>query len=119
MQQRGEKLLCGVAVVDLRSGREVGLFEFTAGCEELYDVQFLPGVLRPMILNLFRPEVRQAMTNPDSCFWLRPSSEIRHAAPGGPSGASTLACPETTGMLARSDQNTRHDFWTEKLFCEE
>ena len=68
---------CGVAVVDVRVGREVGFFEFTAGCEELYDVQFLTGVRRPMILNLQRPEARQAFTNPASCYWLRPSSEIR------------------------------------------
>ncbi len=80
VQQRGEPLLCGVAVVDVRDGREVGFFEFTAGCEELYDVQFLPGVRRPMILNLLRPEARQAMTNPESCYWLRPSSEIREPA---------------------------------------
>ena len=51
VQQCFERLLCGVAVVDLRSGRLVGLFEFTAGCQELYDVQFLPGVRRPMIFN--------------------------------------------------------------------
>ena len=94
IQQRGEPLRCGVAVVDLRSGEEQGLFEFTAGCEELYDVQFLPGVHRPMILNLLRPEVHQAMTNPDSCYWLRPSSEIH-------------------------EDNLKQDTWTEKLFCEE
>jgi uncharacterized protein (TIGR03032 family) len=118
IQQRGEPLLCGVAVVDLRSGKEVGLFEFTTGCEELYDVQFLPGVHRPMILNLLRPEVRQAMTNPDSCYWLRPSSEVRDPAPAGPSGASTLACPGQIGTSARPDEDTGHNFWTEKLFCE-
>ena len=71
VQQRCEKLLCGVAVVDIRSGREVGLFEFTAGCEELYDVAFLPGVHRPMILNLQKPAVRQAITNPEASYWLR------------------------------------------------
>ena len=38
VQQRCEKLLCGIAVVDVRNGREAGFFEFTAGCEELYDV---------------------------------------------------------------------------------
>ena len=53
------------------------MFEFTSGCEELYDVQFLPGVHRPMILNLEKPAVRQAITNPESSFWLRASSEIR------------------------------------------
>lgn len=76
IQERFEKLQCGVAVVDLRSGAALGMFEFTAGCEELYDVQFLPGVYRPMILNLDKPAVRQAMTNPDSSYWLRPSAEI-------------------------------------------
>ncbi len=77
VQERGEKLLCGVAVVDVRSGRQAGFFEFTAGCEELYDVQFLPGVRRPMILNLQKPAARQAIANPESSYWLRPSSEIR------------------------------------------
>jgi uncharacterized protein (TIGR03032 family) len=84
VQQRGESLLCGVAVVDLRTGRQAGFFEFTVGCEELYDVQFLPGVLRPMIMNLQKPEVRQAVTNPESSYWLRPSHEMRNAAPGMP-----------------------------------
>ena len=76
VQQRVPKLLCGVAVVDLRTGLQVGFFEFTAGCEELYDVQFLPGVRRPMILNFQRPEVYQAIANPDSSYWLRASREI-------------------------------------------
>ena len=47
VQQRGEKLRCGVAVVDVRNGRQLGFFEFTGGCEELYDVEFLPGVQPP------------------------------------------------------------------------
>ena len=80
IQEQGEKLLCGVAVVDVRHGRQCCLFEFTAGCEELYDVQFLPGVRRPMILNLLRPEVHQASTNPECCYWFRPSNETK----GGP-----------------------------------
>jgi len=76
IQERYESLRCGVVVVDLRSRSQVGMFEFTGGCEEVYDVQFLPGVYRPMILNLEKPAVREAMTNPDSSFWLRPGSEI-------------------------------------------
>jgi len=77
IQKRFEKLLCGVAVVDIRNGEQVGMFEYTVGCEELYDVQFLSGVCRPMILNLQKTEVRQAITNPDSSYWLRPRSETR------------------------------------------
>jgi uncharacterized protein (TIGR03032 family) len=77
VQERCANLLCGVAVIDLRSGRETGFFEFTSGCEELYDVQFLPGVFQPMILSLEKAEIRQTITNPDSSYWLRPSSEIQ------------------------------------------
>ena len=77
IQERSDPLRCGVAVVDLRSGASAGMFEFASGCEELYDVQFLPGVYRPMILNLEKAAVRQAITNPESSFWLRASSEIR------------------------------------------
>jgi uncharacterized protein (TIGR03032 family) len=84
LQERCEKLLCGVAVIDLRTGQQAGFFEFTAGCEELYDVQLLPGVYRPMIVNLEKPEARQALTNPDSSYWLRPSSEIADSAPPTP-----------------------------------
>jgi uncharacterized protein (TIGR03032 family) len=76
IQQRCPDLRCGVAIVDTRSGAEVGMFEFTAGCEELYDVQFLKGIHRPTILNLEKPVVHEAFTYPDSSFWLRPSKEV-------------------------------------------
>jgi uncharacterized protein (TIGR03032 family) len=76
IQDHGGALRCGVAVIDVRRGAQVGMFEFTGGCEELYDVQFLPGARRPMILNLEKPAARQAVTHPESSWWLRPSAEI-------------------------------------------
>ncbi len=79
VQLQNENLLCGIAVVDIRNGRQEGFFEFTAGCEELYDVQFLPGVYRPTILNWQKSVVSEAVVNPDSSFWLRPSNEIHDA----------------------------------------
>ena len=75
VQQRCEKLLCGVAVIDLRSGRQVGVIEFTSGVQELYEVLFLPGVRRPTILNTAKPATRQAFTAPTFCYWLRPQTE--------------------------------------------
>ena len=75
IQDRHEKLQCGVAVVDLQSGSHVGTFEFSSGCTELYDVQFLPGVQRPMLLNADKEAVRQGITHPQSCWWLRKSKE--------------------------------------------
>ncbi len=76
VQQQHENLLCGVAIIDLRSGAEVAMFEFTAGCQEIYDVQFLPGVMRPMVLNDQQEACRQAFTAPEFSYWLRPSTLI-------------------------------------------
>lgn len=76
IQQTGQPLHCGVAAVDIRIGALAGVFEFTAGCEELYDVQFLPGVLRPMIFNRERPVIHEAITFPEASYWLRPSKQL-------------------------------------------
>jgi len=76
VQQRFDKLRCGIAVVDLASGRTVGTFDFTSGCTEIYDVQFLPGVRQPTVLNRFDEATRQAFPAPDFSYWLRPSNMI-------------------------------------------
>jgi uncharacterized protein (TIGR03032 family) len=74
VQQRFPRLHCGVAVVEVHTGRQLGLFEFTEGCTELFDVRFLPEVRRPMILNAEKEATRQAVTAPDFAYWLRPSA---------------------------------------------
>jgi uncharacterized protein (TIGR03032 family) len=83
VQGRHPRLHCGVAVVDLRSGREVGRLDFTSGCTELFDVCFLPGVTRPMILHLGKDETRQAFTAPEFSYWLRPGALIPDPEPRG------------------------------------
>lgn len=70
VQERFGELYCGAAVVDLTSGEMLGMFEFTDGCDELYDVQFLPGVARPSIVNLENPVVHRAVTAPEFAYWL-------------------------------------------------
>ena len=77
IQQRVNKLLCGLAVIDLRTGCQAAFLEFTSGCQEIYDVQFLPNIRRPMILNREKEASRQAFTTPAFSYWLRPGSEIR------------------------------------------
>lgn len=81
VQQRYPKLKCGVVVIDLRTGKEIGSLDFTAGCQELFEVQYLPRVLKPMILNLEREQARQAFTAPTFSYWLRPSNEIKDPPP--------------------------------------
>lgn len=77
VQQRHEKLLCGIAIVDLKRGVEIGRWDFGSGCTELYEVQFLPGVQRPMVLNLQQPATRDAFPAPDFSYWLRPSKMVK------------------------------------------
>jgi hypothetical protein len=76
VQQRHQNLLSGLAVIDLPTGQLVGMFEFTAGCTEIYDVQFLPGVRNVNVLNLTDNAVRQAFTAPEFSYWLRPENVV-------------------------------------------
>lgn len=73
IQERYDRLLCGVAVVDILTGNTAGFLEFTSGCEELYGIQFLSNTLRPTILNAQDDAVRDAFTAPEFSYWLRPS----------------------------------------------
>lgn len=41
LAERRDQLKCGVAVVDLRSGQNIGLLEFQSAVEEVFDVQIL------------------------------------------------------------------------------
>jgi uncharacterized protein (TIGR03032 family) len=79
VQQKAPRLRCGVAVVDVRTGRQVALFEFTEGCTELFDVRFLASARRPMILNAEKEATRQAVTAPEFAYWLRPSAVATEA----------------------------------------
>jgi len=49
---RRDELKCGVAAVDLRSGRLVGLLEFQTAVEEIFDVQLLSGIRFPEVIGL-------------------------------------------------------------------
>ncbi len=71
VQTRHPRLHCGVAIVDLRSGTSVGMLEFTEGCTELYDVRFLPGLARPMIVGPEKEATRQAIVAPESSCWIK------------------------------------------------
>jgi uncharacterized protein (TIGR03032 family) len=48
-----DRLKCGVWVVDLKSGNIVGNFEFTAGAQELFDVQLIAGIEHPHLSGPF------------------------------------------------------------------
>jgi uncharacterized protein (TIGR03032 family) len=47
--ERRDALKCGVAVVDLATGRQMALLEFHSGVEEIFDVQVLPEIRSPVV----------------------------------------------------------------------
>ena len=60
---------CGLFFVDRRSGAVVAEMEFIRTCEEIYDVQILPGRRRPGILGLSDSTHRRALSLPEATFW--------------------------------------------------
>jgi uncharacterized protein (TIGR03032 family) len=62
-ERRGE-LKCGVAAVDLGSGRVVGSLEFETAVEEIFDVQLLPGVRFPEVLGFQKEDVYHTFVVP-------------------------------------------------------
>ena len=76
IQDRFKKLHSGIAVIELSSGQIVGMFEFTQGVSEIYDVQFLPGVRHAGLLNQHQDATKEAFPAPDFSYWLRPGNRI-------------------------------------------
>jgi uncharacterized protein (TIGR03032 family) len=67
VERRGE-LKCGVAVVDLRSGRLAAMLEFQTAVEEIFDVQLLPRSRFPEIIGFQKETIQHTfIVPPKSC----------------------------------------------------
>src|SRR5262245_14969191 len=62
--ERRHELQCGVAAVDLRRGRVVGLLEFQTAVEEIFDVQLLPGIRFPEIVGFQQETIHHTFVVP-------------------------------------------------------
>jgi uncharacterized protein (TIGR03032 family) len=69
------ELACGWAAVHMPSGRVVGSLQYLNSCQEIYDIQVLPGLRRPGILGIDQPLYRSALSTPDQGFWGQPASQ--------------------------------------------
>ncbi|GAB4419158.1 MAG: TIGR03032 family protein [Anaerolineae bacterium] len=67
------ELFSGVLVLHLPSGQIVGHLQYLSGCEEIYDVQVLPGLRRPGLMGLDKPLFRSALSTPQYGFWSEPA----------------------------------------------
>lgn len=64
LAERRDQLKCGVAVVDLRSGRVSAFLEFQTAVEEIFDVQLLPGLRFPEVLGFQKEAVQHTFIVP-------------------------------------------------------
>jgi uncharacterized protein (TIGR03032 family) len=64
LAKRRYELKCGVVIVDLVSGRIVGLLEFRSAVEELFDVQLLPGLRFPEVLGFQKEDIHHVFVIP-------------------------------------------------------
>jgi len=62
--QRREELKCGVAAVDLRRGRLVGILEFQTAVEEIFDVQLLSGIRFPEVMGVQKESLHHTFVIP-------------------------------------------------------
>lgn len=69
-----DAIYCGVEIIHLPTGANVGNIRYQQSVEEIYDVQILPGVLRPGILNHTSDAHRMSLHIPGGAFWADPSA---------------------------------------------
>lgn len=75
LARRAAGLTCGIGVVDLASGRQVGLLSMAGAVTEVFDVRFVPGLTRVNVLRSDSQEARAAVASGEARFWLRPQDE--------------------------------------------
>jgi len=64
-----EAVHCGIDIIHLPTGAHVGNIRYQQSVEEIYDVQVVPGCLRPGILNHTSGAHRRALHTPLATFW--------------------------------------------------
>jgi uncharacterized protein (TIGR03032 family) len=64
LADRREQLKCGVAAVNVRSGRVVALLEFQTAVEEIFDVQLLPGLRFPEVIGFQQETIQHTFVVP-------------------------------------------------------
>ena len=64
LAERRDQLKCGVAVVDTRVGKMIGLLEFQTAVEEIFDVQILPGLRFPEIVGFQKETLHHTFVVP-------------------------------------------------------
>jgi len=68
LMARLKERACGVWVVDIRNGRTVGMLRFEDLVQEIFDVQILPGLRFPEMVEPASPWVKRSFVLPDEAL---------------------------------------------------
>jgi uncharacterized protein (TIGR03032 family) len=74
VEEAGQPLQCGVAVLDRRSGRLLGQLLMEGDADEVSDIALLPGRGRQGLLRHTDPIHRDALALPGLGFWAEPAN---------------------------------------------
>lgn len=105
-----DALRCGVGVVDLISGKTVGVFQFHSGVSEIFAVDVLPGVSNPLVAGAsFDQQEREVWIVPNEHTW--PQNRPRLAVFAGKSFTSLthLSKSELTKRVSHLHSEGRLD----------
>ncbi len=58
-----------ITIIHLPTGAKVGKLTFRASVDELYDIQILPNMIRPNIINTYGNTHEQSLVIPNHTFW--------------------------------------------------
>ena len=75
LELTASELRAGVAVVDLKTGEVVAMLHYRSSCEEIFEVQVLPGVRAPGLLNPDQEAAHLAVVAPDGRWWAHAEAE--------------------------------------------
>ena len=70
-----KSLYCGIAIIHLPTGAQVGHIKYETSVEELYDIQIIPNMKRPGILNTEKDEYKRALVTPTDSYWSAPNND--------------------------------------------
>lgn len=75
---KSKEVFCGITVLHAATGAIVGDLRYLRTCEEIYDVQVLPGLRRPGVLGVLDDTYQHALSLPEQTFWGRAKETDDH-----------------------------------------
>lgn len=67
---------CGVSIIYLPTGKQVGYITYNTTVDELFEVKVLQNTIRPNILNVEKEVHLNSVTTKEKVFWQQPKEEI-------------------------------------------